>query len=247
MTGAPEVINDPRAEERYQLVTITIAYDTSVGRPIYFQGGRYTPDAKGGGEPTKLRSQGRCFSSPEEAEPIAEVHSCRAKLRSNTVLDREGFEEWTSGASVQPSAEDDWLSVPVALTPIAQAIRQSHRIVDREAECDEEEVLSCCEETWRRAMKILISHAMTAWHDRRIVVKVPIISAGPDGSIDLYWRAKPYGLLLNVPARADDCPSYYGDDRDSPDTNKTSGELKPGAVVDPGVLMWLAHAAGMQA
>lgn len=236
--------NDPRAEERY--VAVTIIYDTWVKRPVYLQANHYIPDATGVGEPTKLTSQMGRVSAFEDTRPFARVQSTWKKLRSNALLSHEDFSELTSSAITQPITTRDWPSLPHALESLSQAIRDSHNIVDREAEWDEDEVLSCCEDTWRRAMEVLMSHAKAVWRDRRIVIKAPTISAGPDGSVDLHWRCEPYSLLLNVPAGADECPSYYGDDRDNPDTNRTSGELKPGSMVDLGMLMWLAHTARVQ-
>lgn len=244
MTGETQAPNDPRAQERYQVVAATIVYDTWTRRAVWIHANLYMPDATGFGRAAKLRSRTGSFSASEEAESAAQVHSTREKLRSNEVLGDEGLSEWTSRAPRQPTTAQEWPSLPPALGHIAQVILDSHNIVDREAEWDEEEVLSCCEDAWRRAMEILIAHATAVWRDRRIAVKVPTISAGPDGSIDLYWRAKPYGLLLNVPAEAGESPSYFGDDRQNPETNKTSGKLESGVTVDPGVLMWLAHVAG---
>ncbi|MBN2559966.1 MAG: hypothetical protein JXQ75_03440 [Phycisphaerae bacterium] len=207
------------------------------------------PQIGGLGEPTKLRDRLVWLPESEEGEPIADVPASEEKLRSNEILKYESLAAWRLTETARPTREEHSLTLPPALAAVAQAVRDSHSIVEREAEWDEEqaEVLTCSEDTWRHAMEILVLHAKTVWYERGVVVNVPTISAGPEGSVDLYWTAEPYGLLLNVPADADESPSYYGDDRENPDTNRTSGKLKPGAVVDPGVLMWLVHMSPTQA
>jgi hypothetical protein len=89
----------------------------------------------------------------------------------------------------------------------------------------------------------LVAHTRRAWDVAKVAIKPPVISAGPAGSIDLYWAVETYGLLVNIPAAPDQPSTYYGDDRSNPETNRTSGEVKPNRSVDPGILMWLANFA----
>lgn len=134
-------------------------------------------------------------------------------------------------------------SLPRALSAISQEIRNSQMIFNRPADPSDDLALTCSQETWQRAIGILAAHAISVWKNARAVIRPPVISVGPDGSVDLYWTSAPYGLLLNVPADPKQPATYYGDDATNPDSNRASGKLDSTRVVDPGVLMWLAHTA----
>ena len=133
--------------------------------------------------------------------------------------------------------------LPTDLSPISDAIENSKVIFNRPPDPSDDLALRCSQETWRRAIKILTDHALSVWEKAKTVIRSPVISAGPDGSVDLYWTAEPYGLLLNVPADPTQPATYFGDDATNPDSNRTSGKLNSSKLIDPGVLMWLAHTA----
>ena len=133
--------------------------------------------------------------------------------------------------------------LPAELAPILEVIQRSETIVNRPQDPSDELGLTCSHETWQRAIWILTAHALSVWQNARVVIRPPVISAGPDGSIDLYWTAAPYGLLLNVPAEPNLPATYYGDDATAPDSNRTSGKFDSSKPIDLGVLMWLAHTA----
>lgn len=135
--------------------------------------------------------------------------------------------------------------LPTELSPISDAIENSKAIFNRLPDPSDDLALTCSQETWRRATKILTDHALSVWEKAKAVIRPPVISAGPDGSVDLYWTATPYGLLLNVPADPAQAATYYGDDATNPDSNRASGKLDSTRLIDPGVLMWLAHTAGL--
>ena len=133
--------------------------------------------------------------------------------------------------------------IPTELSPIADAIENSRGIFNLQADPSADFALACSRETWQRATKILIDHALSIWDKAKVAIRPPVISAGPDGSVDLYWTAAPYGLLLNVPADPQQPATYYGDDTANSDSNRTSGKLDPTKPIDIGILMWLAHTA----
>ena len=133
--------------------------------------------------------------------------------------------------------------IPPELSPIAEAIENSKAVCTRQPGRDEDSGLVCSEETWKRATKILLNHGLAIWEKAKVVIRSPTISAGPDGSVDLYWTAAPYGLLLNVPGDPQQPATYFGDDAMNPDSNRTSGKLDSTKPTDIGVLMWLAHTA----
>jgi hypothetical protein len=130
---------------------------------------------------------------------------------------------------------------PEGFSAISEAIQRAKELVDRPRDESDDLGLKCSQEAWQRAVNILKTHAELIWKHTHILIKPPIISAGPDGSVDLYWAAAPYGLLINVPADANEPATYYGDDATNPDSNRVSGKLNPTRAIDPGVLIWLAH------
>jgi len=166
-----------------------------------------------------------------------------AKLDADVLLKAETIEPANRSEFRRSVACGDIPALPAALGHLGDAIRESRVILERQPEWHEEDALVCDESTWRRAVQILVAHATAAWETTRVAIKPPVISAGPEGSVDLYWPPQPYGLLLNIPASPSDPATYYGDNRDKADTNKTSGKLTSEDGVDPGVLMWLAHMA----
>jgi hypothetical protein len=123
------------------------------------------------------------------------------------------------------------------------AIENSRTIVTRQPDPSDDLTLACSQETWQRASKILIEHALAVWGKINMVIRAPAISAGPDGSVDLYWTAAPYGLLVNIPLDPKQPATYFGDDATNPDANRTSGTLDPTKPTAVGILMWLAHTA----
>lgn len=133
--------------------------------------------------------------------------------------------------------------MPSELSPVADAVEDSRGIFNRQPDPSDDLALACSQETWRRATKILIDHALSIWEKLTVAIRPPVISAGPEGSVDLYWSSDPYGLLLNVPADPKQPATYFGDDATNPDSNRTSGKLDPGKPIDVGILMWLAHTA----
>jgi len=133
--------------------------------------------------------------------------------------------------------------LPAELAPISEAIQRSKTIINRPQDPSDELGLTCSHETWQRGIRILTAHAFSVWQNARVVIRPPVISAGPDGSVDLYWTAEPYGLLLNVPADPTQPATYFGDDATNPDSNRTSGKLNSSKLINPGVLTWLAHTA----
>jgi hypothetical protein len=133
--------------------------------------------------------------------------------------------------------------VPKELSPILDAIENSEAIAGRQPDPTDDAPLACSHETWQRATRMLLDHALAVWEKIKVVIRAPTISAGPDGSIDLYWTAAPYGLLINVPAAPEEPATYFGDGATNPDSNRTNGKLDPTKPTDVGILMWLAHTA----
>ena len=66
------------------------------------------------------------------------------------------------------------------------------------------------QETWNRAILFLRSLAVRSQKDRTVVLPVPHIGPGGDGSIDLYWNVDNGTLLINFPSDSNLC-TFYGD------------------------------------
>jgi hypothetical protein len=143
--------------------------------------------------------------------------------------------------SSQDASQDFLPILPAELAPISEVIRRSEMIANRPQDPSDDLGLTCSPKTWQRATRILTAHALSVWQNAKAVIRPPVISAGPDGSVDLYWAAAPYGLLLNVPVDPKQPATYFGDDATNPDSNRTCGMLDSTKPIDLGILMWLAH------
>jgi hypothetical protein len=195
-------------------------------------------------EATIIRAQDIARFSAEFIEfrkLVAEMRSeiQRALSQSNELRSRERKARWI----IQDVSQGVLPFLPNELLPISEAIEKSKVIYSRSPDPSDELGLKCTRATWQRAIKLLTDHALSVWERARVVIRPPNISPGPDGSIDLYWAANPFGLLVNVPADPDKPPTYFGDDSTNPESNRTSGMINPLKPVDIGVLMWLAHTA----
>ena len=124
-----------------------------------------------------------------------------------------------------------------ALYPLDEIIEASRAILELELDEDEAQA-PYAEETWTRAVEFLRRNAKWIWDTLGLVVDLPEILPGPDGSIDLHWDYPGYEMLINIPADPTNKAGFYGDDR---------GEIQIKGSFDPrshnyGVLLWLARA-----
>src|SRR6266511_2159298 len=146
----------------------------------------------------------------------------------STIADTGLDEDWTEGSSA--------LVLPdVALKPLEEAIEQSRSLLSLNDDWDGEGALGYNEATWSRAADLLRNSARRFREVHPVIVPVPMILPGPDGSIDLHWKLRQRELLLNIPAEPAELANFYGDDR----TGQTiKGFLNP---ADPHewLLMWL--------
>lgn len=94
---------------------------------------------------------------------------------------------------------------------IEEAVEESREMLSWPDNWDEEGGVAIQEETWIRATTFLITTASDFLRLTRTELPKPLISAGPDGSIDIHWRDRPRELLINVPADPTEPMSFYGD------------------------------------
>ncbi len=107
----------------------------------------------------------------------------------------------------------DAMSLPAELSPISMAIERSHCIRDLLDDWDDEGAPAISKATWDRAIGWLSDNALSLWTEHRVVVDAPMMSAGPDGSVDVHWKDDRRQLLVNVPADATQPMEFFGDDR----------------------------------
>ena len=87
--------------------------------------------------------------------------------------------------------------------------RKLEEILSLEANWDDEDALRIERETAEKAQKY-IPLMEKKMQEKGWELSEPLISAVPDGSIDVKWKTKYCEVLLNVPPK-DKLPEYYGD------------------------------------
>lgn len=121
-------------------------------------------------------------------------------------LRQERERDRTSRVKIAP------FSLPAALSSIGQQVEQSRSMLSLEDNWDGEGSVGYNEETWQRAARVVVDSALRSWKTHRRVPPTPVISNGPDGSIDIVWRSSHRKLLLNVPEDPQDVATFYGRD-----------------------------------
>ena len=103
-------------------------------------------------------------------------------------------------------------------------IERAKRILELEDDWDGEGSSGYSEDTFNRAVAFLTTHAEGFWESCGIRLPIPRIGPGPDGSIDLHWKLPSRELLVNIPADANEVPTFYGDNYGA---LKNRGTLEP--------------------
>ena len=126
-------------------------------------------------------------------------------------------------------------NMPPNFEAISAAIQQSKRIIEWEDNWDSEGSPAYSEATWRRATDLLRRSVLSVWQSSGLIVDVPRIAPGPDGSIDIHWRNGNRKLLINIPTDANGYATFYGEK--GPD-NTVEGNLNTSSD-NQWLLMWL--------
>lgn len=106
-------------------------------------------------------------------------------------------------------------SVPIDLKHIVDRIRESQSAL-QSSEAEPEDVESYQMETLTRVARFVLSASIEYWRSRNTVPPTPVISGGPDGSIDVVWRGRNRTLYLNVPENPDNVVTFFGTDQEHP-------------------------------
>ena len=156
----------------------------------------------------------------DSGEPIYQQRDA-VECESEIDPQSEGTQKWLVG---------DWIN---------EAIADSRKLLDLEADWDDNGASPYSEETWARATKFLASHADWALQRDGVLIPAPAVLPGPDGSIDLHWKTQDYELLVNIPASVEEPGNFYGDDYTS---LCIKGTFDP-AVPNRGLITWLTDRA----
>lgn len=99
-----------------------------------------------------------------------------------------------------------------ALAHLEDEIEASRSMLELEDDWDGEGSPGYDVVTWQRAVDFLTKNASRLNEEYGGVIQSPRIRKGPQGSIDLHWRAPNRELLVNIPAVYGAPADYYGDD-----------------------------------
>jgi hypothetical protein len=116
-------------------------------------------------------------------------------------------------------------------------IENARELLTLEADWDGEGSPKYSAEMFDRVVKFLHMHADNLSRDYDLVMPVPRIGPGPEGSIDLHWKQEGWELLVNIPAGVGQLATFYGDNYG---TQKIRGSLDP-TVFNLGIVPWLMN------
>lgn len=152
---------------------------------------------------------------------------------------------WTPLQSVAPTTLSpskvvrvQGFQLPEAIGHLATEIERSRSLLELADDWDEAGSPGYEEETWRRAVDLMVRIATHTWKEHRVRVESVDIVPGANGSIGLEWRVPGHELLINVPADPAQEALYYGDDGDGGGKQKgTFRTEKPNRWLS----MWMAE------
>jgi len=120
------------------------------------------------------------------------------------------------------------------LRDIAAEISSSEYILELAGE-DEGEEIAFTEQTWSRAVILLMRMSKMLLDEHGRAIDAPRILPGPHGSIDIHWDTENYELLLNVPVDATEQVTFYGDNREK---SKIKGSFDPDKEIETALLAY---------
>lgn len=167
----------------------------------------------------------------EEAKRTVEI----AKQRG-FIEDIISFTQKFAGAGLRKRVER-LETVTALISPIEATIEASRYILDIGENWDEEGSPGYAEVTWRRATQFVrdITIQFVTKHKTRI--DPPKITPGPEGSIDVRWKADKRTLLVNFPANENEPADFFGSDKEQ-DTVKGTLDL---TSQNQWLLIWLTR------
>lgn len=152
--------------------------------------------------------------------------SCRSALEHRRWQERRELPEHGHPVKkMRPSSEDQSRKAVASLFEGSRWLLTANEEAEREA---------CDSQTLERARAFLERTAVAYSRATGSVLPMPVVSSGPECSIDLFWESEQYELLMNFPADPEKPAGFYGDDLD-----KTSikGTFDPTKGL-PGIVSW---------
>ncbi len=98
---------------------------------------------------------------------------------------------------------------------IAEEIERAQQIVSLNDNWDGEGAQGYSQDTFDRAVKVLGRYSSAVRKRCGRSLPVPTIGAGPDGTIDIYWKTATWALLFNIPVNPNDLVTYSGKQSES--------------------------------
>lgn len=126
----------------------------------------------------------------------------------------------------------------LAFEAIEKAIEESRALLNLEDDWDDQGGVGYSPATWERAASFLRMQVRAGLESNGTPIPVPRILPGPDGSIDLHWKAQSFELLVNVQSGNGGHASFYGDDYGKLTIEGTINT----EVANDGLLAWLMKA-----
>ena len=105
------------------------------------------------------------------------------------------------------------LGLPSTLSDVVASIKDAQKLLDLGDNWDGDGSPGYAERTWHRAVQLVAQSSLGFWQATQSVPPAPAITPGPDGSIDMVWRAGDRGLFVNIPEAPDNIATFYGKDR----------------------------------
>jgi hypothetical protein len=131
---------------------------------------------------------------------------------------------------------DAFTELPQEFSEFQMKIDESmSRILALEQNFDEKNSPPYEKSTLNRAISFIKKLAYSVWKLNQMIIPIPKILPGPEGSIDVCWKTPTFQLLINFPMDLDEPASYYGDDYGK---NTTEG-IFDGTKLDQIFLFWL--------
>ncbi|MCK5135111.1 MAG: hypothetical protein KAR19_04925 [Bacteroidales bacterium] len=127
------------------------------------------------------------------------------------------------------------VEVDIRITEVMRHIESSSKILHYEEDWDDNGSAPISREAFGNATGFLLKFASWAYEYLKRSIPLPIISPGPDSSVELYWKKGKVDLLINFPADNLNIASFYGDDQSETIIEGTFPINKP----QPGIFLTL--------
>jgi hypothetical protein len=185
-------------------------------------------------------------------QPGCSPHGLPRRTRWTTAEDRSSPRMWV----VHEPTRADWVArlaqtsariqrmferarshtdrVPPQLASLEAAIEAARREFASFRQEDEEALVPPEMATFERTAAFLMRSAAWLLERDGVVLEAPVLTPGPEGSIDILWRSQETELLVNIPPGRSEA-DFYGDTKDG---LRIKGTFNPD-IHHSGILSWL--------